>query len=70
VKRLTLNTATTIGAITMLLQIGKRYTPFSALHQFFSHITNNRAQVAAKLFLINPRWLSFKIEKECPTSQH
>jgi hypothetical protein len=35
VKRYTSNSATPIGAITMFLQIGKRYTPFSALHQFF-----------------------------------
>jgi hypothetical protein len=35
VKRFTPNCATPIGANTMFLQIGKRYTPFSALHQFF-----------------------------------
>jgi hypothetical protein len=35
VKRYTPNSATPIGADTMFLQIGKRYTPFSALRQFF-----------------------------------
>jgi hypothetical protein len=35
VKHYTPNSATSIGANTMFLQIGKRYTPFSALHQFF-----------------------------------
>jgi hypothetical protein len=34
VKRYTPNSATPIGANTMFLQICKRYTPFSALHQF------------------------------------
>jgi hypothetical protein len=32
VKHYTPNSATPIGVNTMFLQIGKRYTPFSALH--------------------------------------
>jgi hypothetical protein len=36
VKRYALNSTTPIGAITVFLQTGKRYTPFSALHQFFN----------------------------------
>jgi hypothetical protein len=34
-KRYTLCSATPIGGNTMVLQIGKRYTPFLAVRQFF-----------------------------------
>jgi hypothetical protein len=37
-----------MGTNTMFIQIGKRYTPFSALHQFFPTLPINCAQVAAK----------------------
>jgi hypothetical protein len=55
VKRYTLNCATPIGANTMFLQIGKRYTPFSALQQFFPTLPIIYAQVAAKRFMRNTR---------------
>jgi hypothetical protein len=48
VKRHTLNSATPIGANTVFLQTGKRYTPFSALHQFFPTLPIICAQVAEK----------------------
>jgi hypothetical protein len=47
VKRYTPNCATPIGANTMFLQIGKHYTLFSALHQFFPTLPIINAQVAA-----------------------
>jgi hypothetical protein len=46
----------------MFLQIGKRYTPFSALHQFFPKLSIICAQVAAKHFMRNTRWYPFKIK--------
>jgi hypothetical protein len=46
----------------MFLQIGKRYTPFSALHQFFSTLPIICAQVAAKDFMQNTRWCPFNIK--------
>jgi hypothetical protein len=55
VKRYTPNSATPIGANTMFLQIGKRYTPFSALHQFFHTLPIICAQVTAKGFMRNTR---------------
>jgi hypothetical protein len=57
------NSATPISASTMFIQIGKRYTPFSALHQFFPTLPINCAQVAAKRFVRNTRWCPFKIKK-------
>jgi hypothetical protein len=63
VKCCTPNSAAPIGANTMFLQIGKRYIPFSALHQFFPTLTIIFALVAAKLFVQNPRWCPFKIKK-------
>jgi hypothetical protein len=48
VKHYTPNSATPIGSNTMFLQIGKRYTPFSALHQLFPTLPIICAQVAAK----------------------
>jgi hypothetical protein len=54
-RRYTQNSATPIDANTMFLQIGKRYTPFSALHQFFSTLPIICAQVAAKHFMRNTR---------------
>jgi hypothetical protein len=63
VKRYTPNSAIPIGANTMFIQIGKRYTPFSALHQFFPTLLINCAQVAAKRFVLNTRWCPFKIKK-------
>ncbi len=48
-KSYTPNSATPIGANTMFLQIGKRYTPFSALHQFFPTLPIICAQVAANV---------------------
>jgi hypothetical protein len=55
VKRYTPNSTTPIGANTMFLQIGKHYTPFSALHQFFPTLPIICAQVAAKHFMRNTR---------------
>ncbi len=55
-KRYTPNSATPIDANTMFLQIGKQYTPFSALHQFFPTLPIICAQVAAKRFMRNTRW--------------
>ncbi len=46
-KRYTPNSATFIGANIMFLQISKRYTPFSALHQLFPTLLIICAQVAA-----------------------
>jgi hypothetical protein len=54
----------------MFLQIGKRYTPVSALHLFFPTLLIIWAQVAAKRFSQNSRWWPFKIKKECPAPQH
>jgi hypothetical protein len=54
----------------MFLQIGKRYIPFSALHQLFPTSPIIWAQVAAKRYLQNPRMLPFKIKKECPVPRH
>jgi hypothetical protein len=51
VKRYTPNSTSPIGANTMFLQIGKRYTPFLALHQFFPTLLIICAQVAAKRFM-------------------
>jgi hypothetical protein len=50
-KRYTPNSATLIGANTIFLQNGKRYTPSSALHQFFPTLPIICAQVAAKRFM-------------------
>jgi hypothetical protein len=55
VKRYTPKSTTPIGANTMFLQIGKRYAPFSALHQFFPALPIICAQVAAKRFKQNTR---------------
>ncbi len=60
-KRYTTNSATPIGANTMFIQIGRRYPPFSALHQFFPTLPINCAQVAAKGFMRKTRWFPFKI---------
>jgi hypothetical protein len=62
-KRYTPNSATPISANTMFLQICKRYTPFSALHQFFPTLPIIFAQVAAKRFMRNTRWCPFKFKK-------
>ncbi len=61
-KRYTPNSATPIGANTMFLQIGKLYTPFSALHQFFPTLPIICAQVAAKHFMRNTRWCPLKLK--------
>jgi hypothetical protein len=53
--RYTPNNATLIGANTMFLQIGKGYTSFLALHQFFPTLPIIWAQVAAKRFIQNTR---------------
>jgi hypothetical protein len=63
VKRYTPNSATPIGANTMFLQIVKRYTPFSALHQFFPTLPIICSQVAAKRLMQNTRLCPFKIKK-------
>jgi hypothetical protein len=63
VKRYTPNSATPIGANTMFIQIGMRYTPFSALDQFFPTLPINCAQVAAKRIIRNTRWCRLKINK-------
>ncbi len=47
----------------MFLQIGKRYTPFSALHQFFPTLPIICAQVAAKRVMRNSRYRPFKMKK-------
>jgi hypothetical protein len=54
-KRYTPNSATPIGANALFLQIGKRYTTFSALHLFFPTLPTICAQVAAKLYMRNTR---------------
>ncbi len=54
-KHYTPLSATPIGANTMCLQIGKRYTPFLAPHQFFPTLPIICAQVAAKRFMQNTR---------------
>jgi hypothetical protein len=54
----------------MCLQIDKRYTPFSELHQFFPTLPIIYAQVAAKGFMQNTRWCPFKIKKYCPAPQY
>jgi hypothetical protein len=48
----------------MFLQIGKHYTPFPALHQFFPTLLIISAQVAAKNVLRNPRSWPFKIKQK------
>jgi hypothetical protein len=63
VKRYTPNRATPMGTNTMFIQVGKRYTPFSKLHQFFPTLAINCAQVVAKRFMQNTRWCPFKIKK-------
>jgi hypothetical protein len=63
VKRYTPNSATPIDANTMFLQIGKRYTPFSALHQFVPTLPIICAQVGAKRFMRNTRLCPLKIKK-------
>jgi hypothetical protein len=55
VNRYSPNSATPIGANTIFLQIGKRYTQFSALHQFFLTLPIICAQEASKLFMQNTR---------------
>jgi hypothetical protein len=70
VKRYTPNSATPMGANTMFIQIGKCYTPFSALHQFFPTLPINCAQVGVKRFMRNTRWRPFKIKKYCPAPQY
>jgi hypothetical protein len=69
-KGYTPNSATPIGAYIMFLQIGKRYTPFSALHQFFLTLPVICSQVAAKRFMRNTRECPFKIKKLCPAPQY
>jgi hypothetical protein len=51
VKRYTANSAPPIGANTMFLQIGRRYTPFAVLHQFFPTLPIICVQVAVKRFM-------------------
>jgi hypothetical protein len=63
VNRYTPNSTTPIGTNTMFIQIGKRYTPFSALYQSFPTLPINCAQVAAKRLMRNTRWSPFKIKK-------
>ncbi len=46
------------------------YILIAKLHIFFLMLTISWAQVAAKLFMQNPRQQPFKIKKECPTPQH
>jgi hypothetical protein len=62
-KRYTPKSTTPIGANTMFLQIGRRYTPFSALRQLFPTLPIICAQVAAKRFMQKTRWCLFKIKK-------
>jgi hypothetical protein len=63
VKRYASNSATPIGANTMFLQIGERYTPFSALHYFLPTLPIIWAQVVAKRSMRNTTWCPFKIKK-------
>jgi hypothetical protein len=63
VKRYSPNSATPIGANTMFLQIGKRYTPFSGLPQVFPTLPIICAQVATKRFMRITRCCPFKIKK-------
>jgi hypothetical protein len=62
-KHYTPNSATPIGANAMFLQIGKHYTPFSTLRQFFPTLPIICAQVAEKCFMQNTRWYPFQIKK-------
>jgi hypothetical protein len=62
VQRYPPNSVTPIGVNTMFLQIGKRYTPFSALHQFFPTLPIICAQVTVKRIMQNTRWCPFKIK--------
>jgi hypothetical protein len=50
VKRYTQSSDTPIGDIAMFVQIGKRYTPFLAFHQF-TQITNNLGSSDSQTFL-------------------
>jgi hypothetical protein len=61
-KRYTPNSTTPIGAYTMFLQIGKCYTQFSALHQFFTTLPIICAEVAAKCFMQNTRRCPLKLK--------
>jgi hypothetical protein len=61
-KSYTPNRTTPIGANTMFLKIGKRYTPFSVLHQLFPTLPIICAQEAAKRLMQNTRWCPFKIK--------
>jgi hypothetical protein len=70
-KRYTPNSATPIGANTLFLQIGKCYTPFTALHQFFPTLPIICAQVAAKRFMQYTRYCPFnKIMSSAPILKH
>jgi hypothetical protein len=47
-----------IGANAMFLQIGKRYTLFLALHQFFHTLTNNLRLCGGKKYFAESEVLS------------
>jgi hypothetical protein len=56
----------------MLLQIGMRYTPLSALHQFSPTLPIIWTQVAGKRVLQIPRWclfLKFKQKIQRPNTK-
>jgi hypothetical protein len=52
----------------MFFQIGRRYTPFSALHQFFPTLPIIYAQGAAKNILRNPLSWPLKLKKNVQRS--
>ncbi len=58
VNRYTSNSATPIGANTMFLQISKRYTLFSALHQFFPILLIIWVPSGGKLFYVKYKMVS------------
>jgi hypothetical protein len=66
-KRYIIPCATLIGANAVFLQIGKRYTPFPALFQFFLNKLVFCAQVEAKRFFMKAKMVyctgTFKIAK-------
>jgi hypothetical protein len=67
-KRYTLFSAIPIGAITVFLHIGKRYTPFLAFHQFFRILPIIWAQGAATHFVAKSKMAA--LENKNKNVQH
>jgi hypothetical protein len=64
------NSVTPFGANTIFLQTGKRYTPFSALQQFFPTLPVICAQVVTKRFMRKYKKVSLKKKKKIPAPQY